>query len=261
MQTARKTKPTDASEAEAAPAGREAREKRHRELTYLLNAVQVAGASPSELKFRNFEYTHAARRPSKDQSVALGLLEEDSFRSWYECKPKLFLEAIADHLRSEPECSALPGFVSPIGSHVVERFQRNLAKGKHPLLAGLLTLGLPAATAHDWLRGLLDDGARRSHLGCFLEERCLLFLRGHLGYDTDKRRALPDAPATSKQAYRVTRVALFGAYSQWCTEYPGRLDAERPYSEREFSAEILKCGGVTPWRTKRARGFSGIALR
>jgi hypothetical protein len=114
---------------------------------------------------------------------------------------------------------------------------------KDLLLCGLLALGLPAATAHDWLRGLPDERARRWHLGYFVAERCLLPCAGW------------------GRACKIKTKDLYGGYLRWCEEEPGRLHGEEPFTMREFSSEILNCGGVTEWRTAKARGFLGIALR
>ncbi len=181
--------------------------------------------------------------------------EHDPFPPSYECRPELYLGRIADEMRSQPECDGLPGFVNSIGTQVIERFRRNLDTAKKrsgaarlspkgALLAALLALGLPPATAHDWLRGLDADGSRSWHLGYFVLERCWL-----------------PGPAPWGKRCKVETAELHRIYLQWCAKNSGRFDGHKPYSVGEFSRQILKCGGVTPWRTKRARGFSGIEPR
>jgi len=266
---------------------------RHEKLMELLEYAHVIGASPAESKLDGFVCAHG-RNPTSAEGKALGLgpelVEEESYPPFHECRPRDYLETVAEKLRTESELveplAKLPDWGGP---QVIERFFQRWdemkrrrqaqaeklspkdpplcgllaharrmgradpdaiarAKAAKPspkdlLLCGLLALGLPAATAHDWLRGLPDERARRWHLGYFVAERCLLPCAGW------------------GRACKIKTKDLYGAYLRWCEEEPGRLHGEEPFTMREFSSEILNCGGVTEWRTAKARGFSGIALR
>jgi hypothetical protein len=229
---------------------------RHEKLMELLEYAHVIGASPAELKLDGFVCVHG-RNPDTDQGTALGLTgeldgKEESFPPWYECKPELYLEAIADHLGLDgggPQATKrfldrldkakrhkeqlLPGVLvlglpAPM-SH--DELRGLLDKGvqffwlvptklsrKDILLCGLLALGLPTATAHDWLKGLPDEDSSRWNLVCFVAERCLL----------------PCAPWG--RACKVTTAALFGAYLQWCKGCPRCQGDRAPY---------LRCENVT----------------
>jgi hypothetical protein len=267
---------------------------RREKLLGLLEYANLIWASPAEQAFQDFVHEHG-RNPDSDQGKALGLTpdlagKEESYPPYHESQSSEYLHAIADELRTEPEfvepLYRLPGWGGP---QVVERFLRRWDKvkrrrqaqaealsskdpplcgllalarrmgladpdaiaraeaarpsSKDLLLCGLLALGLPAATAHDWLKGLPDERARRWHLGYFVAERWLLPF------------------AAWGRACKVKTEALYDAYLRWCAEEPGRLHGEERFTMREFSSEILKCGGVKEWRTAKARGFSGIAPR
>jgi hypothetical protein len=259
---------------------------RHEKLLDLLEFAHLIGGSPAEEVFREFVHLRG-RNPSAEEGKEIGLgptaVVGEPYPPAHECETSLYLEAIAEKLRNEPELNGplakLPDWGGP---QVVRRFLHNLELRKRRsgaaelspkdiLRCSLLALGLPATTAHAWLKGLPDEGSPRSHFVCFLVERCLF-----------------RSPTQPGKYYKATSAKLHRAYLQWCKGCPrcrgdrephlrcnnaagvrlqqcaetsAGLGSEKPYRLREFSSEILKSGGVTHWRTKRARGFSGIALR
>lgn len=205
----------------------------------------MGGLSPSEVRFRSFVEKHG-RNPRQREGAKLGMVDEDFWQDLYE-DPDLYLSMVRDEL----------GLTS-VAPLAVERFEAHLARTKKQratesarftpndlLLCALEALGIPSTTAHDWVKRLPDE-SRTFHLGHFVAECCVLPF---------------DNPKLSKRC-KVTTAALLGAYRAWCESNPARLDGQAPYTDGEFSRAILReCGGVTEWRTKRARGFVGIALR
>lgn len=230
---------------------------RNEKLTELLAYAHVIGASDSEARFIDFRETRG-RNPDREESTAMGLELEEPYPPFYECTPELYLGAVADVLRSEPESRDLPALARPHEHETIPRFRRKLElarkrdgeaniPSKTLLLCGLEALGMPSPMAHTWLRGLRDEEADLSRLKhfCFFVGECCV---------------LPWGSPTARY-HTVTTADLFAVYQEWCARNDDKMGTEIPFTAREFSLEILKCGGVSPWRTKHARGFRGIALR
>jgi len=224
---------------------------RREELEKLLAFAHVIGASPSELRFDNFVTVHG-RNPGKEEGKALDLADEEPFPPYHECNPDLYLEVVADWLRTHLDINRLPA------PRPIERFKEKLEaatkrsgngklRAKDLLLCALEALGVDSSTAHRLLKRIPNEEAelaRRKHLGDFVSECC------YLSWGKVESRFC-----------KVTSAALYSTYRKWCLDNPTKLDGQKTYTTRKFSTEILKCGGVTEWRTARQRGFLGIAPR
>jgi len=239
-------------------------------LADLLSWNQVDAESPSETRLQVFRTKHG-RCPRFREGKALGIGDDvpRDIEAYDPCPPywegwtwdvpsrdgpRSYLEDVRDAL-SAPEHSGyfsrerLEWLKSENDPRIVDLFKRklNAAKGrrngallsKDPLLCALLALGVPSDVAHDWLKGAPKEDPRLNGVADFVDECCRLPGHGPL-----------------RDHCRITSAALYGAYRKWCEA----RNAE-PYGFREFSVEILQCGGVKKWRTAKARGFVGVALR
>ncbi|MGC9984094.1 MAG: hypothetical protein ABSF35_10715 [Polyangia bacterium] len=240
----------------AAPPQPDTRTRREK-LEVLLAFSHVIGASRSELSLDNFAITHGGRNPNYPEGKALGLTDEEPFPPFHECHPDLYLETVAEFLRSEP---SIKRHSNPGG-----RFKRRLKAAskrsvdgkllaKDLLVCALEALGVSPSAAHNLLRRLPNDEAeiaRRRHLGNFVAERLHHWLSPWPPGDDRK----PDA-------YRVKATELLQAYRGWCKEDPARIEGAEPYTDREFFLAIREhVGGVIAKHTKSGTVYYGIELR
>lgn len=235
-------------------------------LADLLSYAYVFTESPSETRFQVFRTKHGRNPREGNEARSLNLVdtEVENYNlpywegwTWDDPSrdgPRSYLEDVRDQL-SAPEHSRnfsrekLAWLADRNDPRVVELFRRKLNTIKRkrngalspedPLLCALLALGVPSRVVHDWLKGAPKTDPRLDGLADFVRECC--HLPGH---------------GPVREHCRITSAALYGAYRAWCSTRNAR-----PYGFREFSVEILQCGGVKKWRTAKARGFVGIALR